>query len=166
MVYKFIERSKGVVIFAVSLITFGAFNTFLLVLSLSLLSLKDTVPGFGAQMPNGVLSMPLFWMSSGLNFLIFISWVITGIGALRLKEWARQYLKVAMAVHIINMLINICLNIFLAEEMLARIPLGFLLAGIALSFFYYFVVIYFFSHPDIVRQFKYGTLPGKPRAQL
>jgi len=157
MVYKFIVRSKGVVIFAISLIAFGAFGTFLLVLSLALISLKDIVPGMANSMPNNVVSMPLFWTSSAFNLFIFISWVIAGIGALHLKDWARKYLRIVMAVHIMNMIVNIYLNIFMAEEMLARIPFGFLLTGIAISFSYYFGVIYFFSHPNIVRQFKYKS---------
>jgi hypothetical protein len=110
-----------------------------------------------SSMPNTVVSMPLFWTSSAFNLFIFISWVIAGIGALHLKDWARKYLRVVMAVHIMNMIVNIYLNIFMAEEMLARIPFGFLLTGIAISFSYYFGVIYFFSHPNIVRQFKYKS---------
>ena len=43
----------------------------------------------------------------------------------------------------------------------AKIPIKFLLAGIVISMAYYLGVIYFFSHPDIVRQFKFGTPPGK-----
>ena len=162
MVYKFIERSKGVVIFSISLIAFGTFGTFLLVLSVALLSLGSAVPDLKAVLPSGVLSMPMFWISTLLNLFIFISWVICGMGSLHLRDWARRALRVVMAAHIINMLVNICLNIFLAEEMMSSLPLSPLLAGIAISFLYYFSVIYFFSHPDIVRQFKYGTLPGKP----
>lgn len=157
MVYKFIVRSKGVVIFSVSLIAFGTFGTFLLVLSVALLSLGSVVPDVKAVLPSGVLSMPMFWISTLLNLLIFISWVICGMGALHLRDWARRALRVVMGAHIINMLINICLNIFLAEEMMSSLPLGPLLAGIAISFMYYFGVIYFFSHPDIVRQFKYKS---------
>ena len=83
--------------------------------------------------------------------------MITGIGILHLKEWARQFLRIVMAVYIINMLVNITLNIFLAEEVMAKIPIGFLIAGIMITFSYYLGVIYFFSHPDIVRQFKYKS---------
>ena len=156
MVYKFITRSKGVVIFAISLIAFGAFNTFLLVLSLGLISLRN-MPDLKPVMPNGLLSMSFFWISTFLNLFIYISWVITGIGILHLKEWARQFLRIVMAVYIINMLVNITLNIFLAEEVMAKIPIGFLIAGIMITFSYYLGVIYFFSHPDIVRQFKYKS---------
>ncbi len=113
-------------------------------------------------MPQQTLSMPLFWLSSFLNLFIFSSWVITGIGVLRLKEWARQFLRIVMAVHVMNMLANIFLNITLADEMLSNIPLKFFVIGIIISFSYYLGVIYFFSHPDIERQFKYGTLPRKP----
>ncbi|HQP91280.1 MAG TPA: hypothetical protein PLU24_01235, partial [Candidatus Omnitrophota bacterium] len=59
--------------------------------------------------------------------------------------------------HIINMIVNIYLNVFMAQEMLPKIPIGFLLAGMAITFSYYFSVIYFFSHPNIVRQFKYKS---------
>jgi hypothetical protein len=162
MVYKFIVRTKGVVIFAISLIAFGSFCTFLLILSLSLLFLKGGTLDMTEGMPQQTLSMPLFWLSSFLNLFIFSSWVITGIGVLRLKEWARQFLRIVMAVHVMNMLANIFLNITLADEMLSNIPLKFFVIGIIISFSYYLGVIYFFSHPDIERQFKYGTLPRKP----
>ncbi len=157
MVYKFIERSRGVVVFAISLIAFGSFAAFLLILSLALIPLKDIVPGMDKVLPHGVISMPLFWISSLFNLIIFISWVVSGIGVLHLKEWARQYLRIVMAVHIVNMIVNVVLNIFMAEEVMSKIPLGFLLIGIAISFFYYFVIIYFFSHPNVVRQFKYKS---------
>jgi hypothetical protein len=45
----------------------------------------------------------------------------------------------------------------MAQELTSKVPLGFLFAGIAISFSYYLGVIYFFSHPDIVRQFKYKS---------
>lgn len=156
MVYKFITRSKGVVIFSISLIALGSFNAFLMVLSMALMSLKD-YPEFGAVVPSGTVALPSFWLSSILNLLIFLGWVVCGIGTLHLKEWARQSLRVVMAVYIINQLVNICLNIFMAEEVLAQIPVGFLLVGIFLSLAYYASVVGFFSHPQIVRQFKYKS---------
>lgn len=157
MVYKFIERSKGVVVFAVSLIFFGGFSTFLLILSLALISLKDIIPSVAAVMPYGMLSMPVFWISSLFNLLIFISWVITGIGVLHLREWARQYLRIVMSIYFINMIVNIFLNVFLAQEVAAQVPLRPLLIGILIVLFYYLSVIYFFSHPNIVRQFKFKS---------
>ncbi|MFA5039971.1 MAG: hypothetical protein WC732_09900 [Candidatus Omnitrophota bacterium] len=156
MVYKFITRSKGVVIFSISLIALGAFNAFLMILSMALMCLRD-YPEFAAVIPSGTVAMPAFWLSSVLNLLIFLSWVICGIGALHLKEWARQGLRVVMAVYIINLVINICLNIFMAEEVLLEVPIGFLLAGIFVSLTYYVAVVGFFSHPQIIRQFKYKS---------
>lgn len=157
MVYKFIVRSKGVVIFAVSLIAFGSFSSFLLILSIALISLKDIIPEFKALMPVGTLSMPLFWASSLLNLFIFMSWVICGIGVLHLKDWARKFLRIVMALHLINMMVNIYLNVFLAQEVLSEIPVKFLAGGIVIAFSYYLSVIYFFSHPDIVRQFRFKS---------
>ena len=157
MVYKFIERSRGVVIFAISLIFLGGFCTFLLILSLALISLKDISPSVAAVMPYGMLSMPVFWISSLFNLIIFVSWVITGIGVLHLKEWARQYLRIVMSVYFINMIINICLNFFLAQEVDAQVLLRPFLIGIFIVLSYYLTVIYFFSHPNIVRQFKYKS---------
>ncbi len=145
------------VIFAISLIAFGAFSTLLLILSLALIPIGQEIPGMEAVMPNGILAQPMFWLSSFLNLFIFVSWVISGVGVLHLYEWARHYLRIVMAVHIINMLVNIFLNIFLAEEALPKIPLGFLVAGIMIAFSYYLGVIYFFSHPQVVRQFKYKS---------
>ncbi len=157
MVYKFIVRSKGVVIFAISLIAFGSFSAFLLILSIALISLKDIVPEFNAMVPMGTLSMTLFWLSSLLNLIIFLSWVICGIGALHLKDWARKFLRIVMAIHLINMLVNIYLNIFLAQEVMSKIPIGFLAGGVAISFAYYLSVIYFFSHPNVVKQFRFKS---------
>src|SRR5512135_3666677 len=133
MVYKLITRSKGVVIFAITLIAFGTFCAFLLILSLLLISLQG-IPELRGLFPADTLAMPTFWLSSAVNLFIFISWVVCGIGALHLKEWARQFLRIVMAAHIINMIINIYLNVFMAEEVVSHINMGFLGAGIAISF--------------------------------
>ncbi|MDD5018995.1 MAG: hypothetical protein PHS61_01060 [Candidatus Omnitrophica bacterium] len=158
MVYQFITRSKGVVIFAVSLIAFGAFNEFLMVLSMALVSLRN-LPDIAAVAAPGTVSLPAFWLSSILNLLIFLSWVVCGIGALHLKDWARQALRVVMAVYLINLIVNICLNVFLAQEVMAEVPILFLIAGIVLSLSYYLGLVYFFSHPNVVRQFRFGVPP-------
>ncbi|MDD5574682.1 MAG: hypothetical protein PHH75_05835 [Candidatus Omnitrophica bacterium] len=158
MVYQFITRSKGVVIFAVSLIAFGAFNAFLMVLSMALVSLRN-LPDIAAVAAPGTVSLPAFWLSSILNLLIFLSWVVCGIGALHLKDWARQALRVVMAVYLINLIVNICLNVFLAQEVMAEVPILFLIAGIVLSLSYYLGLVYFFSHPNVVRQFRFGVPP-------
>ncbi|HAJ56916.1 MAG TPA: hypothetical protein DCL35_04000 [Candidatus Omnitrophica bacterium] len=139
------------------MITLGSFNTFLVTLSILLLPLKG--PGFEANSSvQGTLSMPVFWLSTIISLLVYISWVIAGMGALHLKEWARHMLRISMGAYIINMFINIVLNVFVAEEVMAKIPMKFLLAGIVITFAYYLSVIYFFSHPDIVRQFKYKSI--------
>lgn len=157
MVYKFITRSKGVVIFAVILMAFGAFSAFLVLLSLLMASGKEYAKSLQAVMAQGGMSMPLFWTSSLAHLLIYLSWVVCGAGALHLKEWARQFLRIVMSVYAINMLINITLNINLAHEMVATVPVFYLVIGIMLSFSFYLSVIYFFSHPDIVRQFKFKS---------
>ena len=145
------------VIFAVSLIALGSFNTFLIILSFLLIPLKDSFVDVKNAAPQGMLSMPVFWISSILSLLVYISWVVSGVGALHLKEWSRHLLRIAMGAYIINMLVNIALNISLAEEVMSMIPIKFLLAGIVISMAYYLSVIYFFSHPQIVRQFKYKS---------
>jgi hypothetical protein len=156
MVYQFITRSKGVVFFSVSLIAFGTFGAFLMILSVLLLSLKD-LPAFQGFVPVGVLSLTMFWVSSAASLFVFIAWVICGIGAIHLHDWARKWLRVVMGLHVINMFVNILLNVFLAEEMLSRMPYGFLATGVLISFSYYFSVVHFFSHPNVVRQFKYKS---------
>ncbi len=156
MVYQLITRSKGVVAFAISLIAFGTFGTFLVVLSIALLGL-GSMPSVQNLQPAGVLSMPIFWVSSLVTLFVFMTWVVCGIGTLHLHDWARKLLRVVMGIHVINMFVNILLNVFLAEEMLARIPYAFLAAGIVISFSYYFAVVHFYSHPNIVRQFKYKS---------
>jgi len=157
MVYKFITRSKGVVVFAISLIALGSFNTFLVTLSVLLLPLNG--PGFkeSKALAQGTLSMPVFWISSILSLLIYISWVVSGIGALHLKDWARHLIRITMGAYIVNMLVNIALNVFLAEEVMVKVPVKFLAGGIVIALGYYLGVIYFFSHPAIVRQFKYKS---------
>lgn len=157
MVYRYVTRSRGVVIFSVSLIAFGAFGAFLLILSILLLTLKDTVPGFSDAVPQVMVQQPLFWISTVLNLFIFVSWVVSGVGTLHLKDWSRHFLRIVMAIHVINMIVNICLNIFLAEESISTVSIGFLLGGIVISFSYYLGVIYFFSHPKVVRQFKFKS---------
>ena len=156
MVYQLITRSMGVVIFAISLIAFGTFSLFLTALSVLLLSLKD-LPQVQRVLPEGILSMSLFWVSTAVSFFVFMAWIICGIGALHLYDWARKWLRVVMGIHVMNMFINILLNVFLAEEMLSRMPYGYLAAGIVISLSYYFSVVHFFSHPHIVRQFKYKS---------
>jgi hypothetical protein len=157
MVYKFITRSKGVVIFAVSLIALGSFNTFLVTLSILLLPLNDFGASGSESVVQSTISMPVFWLSTILSLLIYISWVISGVGALHLKEWARHLLRITMGAYIVNMLVNIVLNVFLAEEVMSKIPVKFLVAGIVITMSYYLGVIYFFSHPDIVRQFRFKS---------
>ena len=156
MVYQIITRSRGVVAFAVSLIAFGTFGSFLMILSLLLIFLKD-MPALRGLAPEGILSLTMFWVSSAVSLGVFIAWVICGIGALHLYDWARKWLRVVMAIHVLNMFVNILLNVFLAEEMLTRIPYGFLAVGIVISFSYYLSVVHFFSHPYVVRQFKYKS---------
>jgi CHASE2 domain-containing sensor protein len=107
----------------------------------------------------GTVSMPVFWLSSVLNLLIFLSWVVCGIGALHLKDWARQALRIVLSVYLINLLVNICLNVFLAQEMMSQVPVAFLVIGIVLAFSYYLGLVYFFSHPNVVRQFRFGVPP-------
>ena len=51
MVYKFIERSRGVVIFSVSLIAFGTVGLFLQFLSLSLIPWENLLPDVRAAIP-------------------------------------------------------------------------------------------------------------------
>ncbi|PIY82125.1 MAG: hypothetical protein COX96_00765 [Candidatus Omnitrophica bacterium CG_4_10_14_0_2_um_filter_44_9] len=101
--------------------------------------------------------MSVFWISSILSLLIYICWVVSGVGVLHLKEWSRRLLRITMGVYTINMLVNIVLNIFLAEEAISTIPVKFLFTGIVISMAYYLSVIYFFSHPQIVRQFKFKS---------
>lgn len=156
MVYRLVTRSKGVVVFAISLIAFGTFGAFLLLLSILMLTLRH-LPQLQGLVPESIVAMPLFWASSIINLLIFLSWVVGGIGALHLKDWARQFLRIVMAVHVVNIAVNIFLNVVFAEQVYTRIPVRPLVIGALVSFSYYFGVIYFFSHPDIVRQFRFKS---------
>jgi vacuolar-type H+-ATPase subunit I/STV1 len=156
MVYKMIERSRGVVAFAVSLMAFGAFGAVLLLVAMFLVVLRNH-PAVRGLFPDGIVDMPLFWISSYVNLFVFLSWVVCGAGTLRLREGARKFLRVVMVFHVFNMIINIILNIWLAEQTLARVPVVPLLMGCLISFSYYFAVIVFFSHPNVVRQFKFKS---------
>ncbi len=156
MVYKLIVRSKGVVAVSVALIAFGAFSAVLQIVSVLLMVGQDAA--LGAQVwPDATLALPLFWTSSVLNVLIFLAWIICGMGTLHLREWARVVLRVVMSFYFVNAIVNIYLNVYLAQELAVPVPAVALVVGVVFVVAYYLGINHFFSHPNVVRQFKYKS---------
>jgi len=156
MVYKLVLRSKGVVIVSVILIAFGAFSAVLQIVSVLLMVGRDA--SFGAQVwPNATLALPLFWVSSILNVLIFLSWILCGIGTLHLRETARRVLRVVMSCYFVNAIVNTYLVVYLAQELSVPVPASVLVVGVAFVLAYYLGMNHFFSHPNVVRQFLYKS---------
>ena len=156
MVYKPVLRSKGVVIASVILILFGGFSAVLQIVSVLLMIGQDA--SLGAQVwPDNTLALPLFWTSTFLNVVIFLSWIVCGMGTLHLHEWARQSLRIMMSLYFVNAVANIYLNVYLAQELSVPVPASVLVVGVAFVLAYYLGMNHFFSHPNVVRQFKYKS---------
>jgi hypothetical protein len=156
LVYKLVLRSRGVVIASVLLILFGGFSAVLQIISVLLMVGQDA--SLGAQVwPDNTLALPLFWASSIFNIFIFLAWIICGMGTLHLREAARVALRVVMSLYFINSVANIYLNIYLAQELEVVVPPVALVIGVAVVLAYYLGINHFFSHPNIVRQFKYKS---------
>ncbi|MGE5280153.1 MAG: hypothetical protein ACM3L6_05385 [Deltaproteobacteria bacterium] len=156
MVYKLVERSKGVVFASVVLILFGAFSAVLQIISLLLIIGQDA--SFGAQVwPGETLALPLFWVSSVMNIVIFLSWIVCGMGVLHLREKARMALRIVMSFYFINAVANIYLNIYLAQELDIAVPAAVLVAGVGFVLAFYLGMNHFFTHPRVIRQFRYAS---------
>jgi len=156
MVYKLVLRSKGVVAVSVLLIAFGAFSAVLQIVSVLLMIGQDASLG-ALVWPDATLALPLFWASSVLNVLIFLAWIVCGMGTLHLREWARRSLRIVMSFYFINAVANIYLNVYLAQELAVAVPPAALIVGVAFVIAYYLGINHFFSHPNVVRQFKYKS---------
>ncbi len=156
MVYKLILRSKGVVAASVVLMAFGAFSAVLQIVSMLLMVGQDASLGIQVW-PDATLALPLFWASSGLNVLIFLTWIICGMGTLHLREWARILLRIVMSFYFVNAVVNIYLNIYLAQELSVPVPASALVIGVVFVLAFYVGMNHFFSHPDVVRQFRYKS---------
>jgi len=156
MVYKMVLRSKGVVIASVALIAFGAFSAVLQIASVLLMVGQDAA--LGAQVwPDATLALPLFWMSTFLNVLIFLAWIVCGMGTLHLREKARVALRIVLSFYFVNAVVNMYLNIYLAQELSVPVPVSVLVIGVGFVLALYLGMNHFFSHPNIVRQFKYKS---------
>jgi len=153
-----ITPSKGIKILSVVLIIIGAVFSFSILISFFqlclLIELKNRLPFLFSKFPSELIASTIFWFSTFLDFLIKLSWIVSGVGMLFLKEWARQLLLISMGIYIINSMINIFLNVSLTYEYSEKIPVFWLSIGIAFILIFSIVVVYFFSHPSVISQFK------------
>jgi len=145
-----------VVAASIVLIAFGAFSAVLQIVSLLLMVGQDAACG-ALVWPDATLALPLFWTSSILNIVIFLAWIICGIGILHLREWARLWLRVVMSFYFVNAVANIYLNVYLAQELAVSVPAAALVIGVAFVVVYYLGINHFFTHPNVVRQFRYKS---------
>lgn len=153
------RASKGVIIFSSILILVGSVNFVLIIASLFLLNFQYDVPGMFAFMPHSTMSSSLFWLSTIVSMFVMLCWLIAGIGMLSLKEWARQALLTSMGIYFLNMFVNIIINIFMAYEYYDQLPVRELIIGIACVFSLSVSMVYFFTHQNIIEQFKKHTRP-------
>jgi len=141
---------------SVVLIAFGAFSAVLQIVSVLLMVGQDA--SLGAQVwPDATLALPLFWVSSVFNILIFLVWIVCGTGTLHLREWARRLLRIVMSFYFVNAVVNIYLNVYLAQELSVPVPASALVIGVVFVLAYYLGMNHFFSHPNVVRQFRYKS---------
>lgn len=148
------KASKGVVIFSSILILIGSVNFIAIIVSLFLLHLEQYIPGLFSYLPHSTINSSIFWLSTIVSILIMLCWTVAGIGMLLLQEWARQLLLVSLGVYFINALINIFINLFMAYEYLPRTPISYLTIGVVFVLTFSISLVHFFTHPDIIRQFK------------
>ena len=152
------KPSKGVIIFSSLLILIGTINFLAIIISFFQLRLelqiKDGMPILFSQFPYITINFTVFWISTIISLLIMLSWIISGIGMLILKEWARQLLLISIGIYFLNKAIDIFINISLIKEYSSKIPVIPLLVGIIFVLGLSVSISYFFTHPSVIRQFR------------
>ncbi len=150
--------SKGVIIFSSIIIVIGAISFLLILISFFLLRLelqvKDQAPVLFTQFPSATINFTIFWLSTILNLVIMFSWIVSGIGILLLREWARQSLLISMGVYFINKVVEVFINIALVREHSEQIPVLALVIGIVFVLALTISINYFFTHSAVVKQFN------------
>jgi hypothetical protein len=152
--------SKGVIIFSALVIIIGAISFISIIISFFQLRLelqfKDHAPNLFAELPNITINFTAFWLSTVLSLLIMLCWIVAGIGTLLLKEWARQLLLVSLGVYFLNKVIDIFINISIISEQSEQLPIGALILGIGFVLVLTISITYFFTHPQVIKQFNRG----------
>ncbi|MFC1708876.1 hypothetical protein ACFL2J_02295 [Candidatus Omnitrophota bacterium] len=152
--------SNGVIVFSTILIIIGTISFLSIMISFFQLRLqlqfKDDAPALFSQLPNFTINFTVFWLSTVLSSIIMFCWIVSGIGALLLKEWARQLLLVSIGIYFLNKLVDIFINISIIEEHVGRIPVASLVIGILFVLILTVSITYFFTHPRVIAQFNRG----------
>lgn len=150
--------SRGIVIFSSVIILFSFISFLSIIISFFQLRLelqiRDNMPILFTQIPNVTINFTIFWLSTVVSLLIMFCWIISGVGMLILKEWARQLLLISLGVYFLNKPIEIFITISLVREHSAQIPFISLCVGIVLVLAFAISISYFFTHPNVVKQFK------------
>lgn len=85
---------------------------------------------------------------------LMLCWIVSGIGILLLKEWARQLLLISMGIYFLNKAVDIFINAAVAKEIYAKIPVAGFCVGIIFVLVFSMSITYFFTHPSVEKQFK------------
>ncbi|MDD5292022.1 MAG: hypothetical protein PHY46_02410 [Candidatus Omnitrophica bacterium] len=152
------KASKGVKIFSSVLILIGMVNFIFIIVSFFQLRLElqlwDYMPNMFSHMPLLTINFTAFWLSTIVSLLIMLIWIISGVGMLFLREWARQLLLVSVGIYILNKVIDIFINISIVSEYSADLPILPLAIGIIFVLALSVSITHFFSHPSVVKQFE------------
>jgi hypothetical protein len=150
--------SNGVIIFASLIILIGAISFISIIISFFQLrlelQLKDHAPNLFADFPNVTVNFTVFWLSTVISLAIMLCWIVSGIGILFLKEWARQSLLISMGVYFLNKAIDIFINVSIVNENSEQLPMTALVVGIGFVFLLTVSINYFFTHPKVIKQFN------------
>lgn len=152
------KPSKGVLAFSIFMIIIGTISFLSIIVSFFQLrlqlQLKDHAPILFTELPNMTINFTVFWLSTILSLIIMLCWIVSGIGTLLLKEWARQLLLISIGVYFLNKVIDIFINISIITEYSEALPIVSLVIGIVFVLVLTISVTYFFTHPKVVKQFN------------
>jgi len=152
------KASKGVKIFSSALILIGMVNFIFIIVSFFQLrlelQLRDYMPNMFSHMPLSTINFTAFWLSTITSLLIMFTWIVSGVGMLFLREWARQLLLVSVGIYILNKVIDIFINISIVNECSAVLPMLPLAIGIIFVLVLAVSITHFFTHPAVIKQFE------------
>ncbi|MBL7130614.1 MAG: hypothetical protein ISS45_04340 [Candidatus Omnitrophica bacterium] len=152
------KASKGVVFFSSFIILIGLISFLSIIISFFQLrlelQLKDHAPVLFSQIPNTTINFTAFWFSTILSLIIMFCWIVSGVGILLLKEWARQLLLISIGIYFLNKVIDIFINISIVKEYSEQIPIAALCIGIGFVLVLSISITYFFTHPSVIKQFS------------
>jgi hypothetical protein len=150
--------SKGVILFSSIIILFGTINFLSIIVSFFQLRLelqfKDHVPVLFSHLPGTTINSTAFWFSTVLMLIIMFCWIVSGVGTLILKEWARQLLLVSIGIYFLNKGVEVFIIISIVQEYSEQLPVAALIAGIVFVLSLSISITYFFTHPSVIKQFN------------